>query len=138
MRAMLQALSDQEGGRSVATEAALLAGGFGPRPLFWGLVAEEEAPLGVVVYYPDYSTLRGEPGVYVQDLFVVEAARGRGVGRGLLAAAMAAQDWDAQYLTLSVSPGNVAARAFYDRAGFRARGYEYLILDGAALKGLAG
>ena len=137
LRAMLQALSDQEGGKAVASEAALLAGGFGARPLFSGQVAEEDKALGIVVYYPDYSTLRGEPGVYVQDLFVIPHARGRGVGRGLLAAAMAAQDWGAAYLTLSVRPGNVAARAFYDRTGFRSRGYDYLILDGAALLGLS-
>lgn len=137
LRAMLQALSDQEGGRPVASEAELRTGGFGPRPLFRGLMAEEDGPLGVVVYYPSYSTLRGEPGVYVQDLFVVEAARGRGVGRGLLAATMAAQDWGAKYLTLSVSPGNVAAKAFYAKAGFRAREYDFLIVDGAALEGLA-
>jgi ribosomal protein S18 acetylase RimI-like enzyme len=137
LRAMLQALSDQEGGRPVASEAALLADGFGARPAFRALVAEVDAPLGVVVYYPSYSTLRGEAGVYVLDLFVVEAARGKGVGRGLLAAVMAAQDWGAQYLTLSVSPGNVAAKAFYDKAGFRAREYDFLTLDGAALEGLA-
>jgi GNAT superfamily N-acetyltransferase len=137
LRAMLQALSDQEGGRPVASEAALLADGFGARPSFRALMAEEGGPLGVVVYYPSYSTLRGEAGVFVQDLFVVEAARGKGVGRGLLAAVMAAQDWRARYLTLSVSPGNIAAQAFYDRAGFRARGYDFLILDGAALDGLA-
>jgi ribosomal protein S18 acetylase RimI-like enzyme len=73
----------------------------------------------------------------VQDLFVVKAARGKGVGRGLLAATMAAQDWGAKYLTLSVSPGNVAAKAFYAKAGFRAREYDFLIVDGAALEGLA-
>ncbi len=137
LRAMLQALSDQDGGKAVASEAALLEGGFGARPLFQGLVAEEDGPLGVVVYYPSYSTLRGEPGIYVQDLFVLEAARGKGIGRGLLAAVMTAQDWGAKYLTLSVSPGNVAAKAFYDRAGFRAREYDFLIVDGAALEGLA-
>lgn len=137
LRAMLQALSDQEGGRPVASEAALLEGDFGPRPLFRGLMAEKDGSLGVVVYYPSYSTLRGEPGVYVQDLFVAEAARGKGIGRGLLAAVMTAQDWGAKYLTLSVSPGNVAAKAFYDRMGFRARDYDFLIVDGAALEALA-
>ncbi len=138
LRDMLQALSDQDGGQEVASVEALLHGGFGAQSLFSGVVAEAAGQaLGIVVYYPDYSTLRGEAGVYVQDLFVTEAARGKGIGRGLLAAAMAVQDWGARYLTLSVSPANAAAKVFYDRAGFRARGYEYLILDGIALRALA-
>jgi len=136
LRAMLQALSDQDGGPEVASEAQLLAHGFGPRPLFRALIAEAAAPVGIIVFFPDFSTHRGEPGLYVQDVYVVPEARGQGLGRSLLGAAMRAQDWGARYLTLGVDPGNAGARRFYLREGFRPRGYDFLIVDGAALERL--
>lgn len=137
LRRLLQALSDHDGGPEVASEAALRAGGFGQRPLFHALLAEDGAGVqGMIVYYPDYSTHRGEAGLYVQDIYVTPAARGRGAGTGLLAAAMRMQDWDARYLTLGVGPENTHARAYYAARGFRPRGYDFLILDGAGLDAL--
>ena len=136
LRTMLQALAEGEGGQTVASEAALLTHGFGRRPLFQAVIAEAEIPLGMAIFYPDFSTHRGEPGVYVQDIFLVPAARGAGLGPRLLAEVMARQDFGAQYMTLLVSPANPRATGFYSRLGFRPRGYEFLILDGAALKAL--
>ncbi|MEZ5887993.1 MAG: GNAT family N-acetyltransferase [Paracoccaceae bacterium] len=134
IRAMLQALSDHEGGPQVASEAALLADGFGARPLFQTLIAEEAGTaLGMILYFPEYSTHRGEPGLFVQDLFVAPGARGRGLGRLLLKAAMAAQDWGARYVTLGVDPDNRGALDFYEMLGFRRRKYRLLLLDGAPL-----
>ena len=77
--------------------------------------------------------MRGQPGLFVQDLYVRQSARGAGVGPGLLAAAAQAarRDWGAAYLTLGVSPGNGGAKALYERMGFQARGYEFLILEGS-------
>ena len=63
-------------------------------------------------------------------------ARGAGLGRRLLAAVMAQQDWGAQYLTLGVSPDNTLAWGFYTRLGFQPRGYEVMLLAGADLKAL--
>lgn len=137
LRAMLQALSDMDGGPTVASEAALAAHGFGARPLFRAMLAESNGrDVGMVLFFPDYSTHRGEAGLFVQDIYVDPAARGLGVGTALLAAAMRHQDWGARYLTLGVEPGNAAARAFYDRRGFRPRGYDFLILEGEALAAL--
>lgn len=137
LRRFLQALADHDGAGPVASESALLAHGFGTRPLFRALIAERgDEPLGLVIFYPDYSTHRGEPGLFVQDIYVSEAARGLGIGTTLLAAAMRAQDWGARYLTLSVNPGNAAAKSYYARRGFRPRGYEFLILDGEGLAAL--
>lgn len=134
---MLQALADHDGGDyAVGSEAGLLQHGFGPRPLFWAAIAESERPLGMVIYYPDYSTHRGEPGVYVQDIYVSDAARGLGVGRGLLAAMMRQQDWGARFITLGVSEDNAVANGFYTRLGFRPRGYEMMILDGERIAAL--
>ena len=134
LRAMLQALSDHDGGHSpVASEETLQTAAFGPRPLIHALIH----PQGMVIYYPDFSTHRGEPGLYVQDLWVDPAARGTGLARALLAATLRHQDWGARYITLGVSPDNAAATRFYAKTGFAARGYEMMILDGAALAALS-
>lgn len=139
LHALLQALADHDGGGPVGGVETLLAHGFGARPLFHALLAEEAGQaLGIILFYPDYSTYRGEPGLYVQDFYVVPQARGRGVGRLLLAEAMAVQDWGAAYVTLGVAPGNAAAKRVYAKLGFRARGYDFLILDGAGLAALRG
>lgn len=138
LRAMLQFLSDHDGGDyPVASEHRLLQHGFGMRPLFHAAIAEQGgSALGMIIYYPDYSTHRGQPGVYVQDIYVTPAARGAGVGRGLLAFMMRAQNWDAQYITLGVSPRNSAAQRFYSRLGFSARGYEMMLLADSGIKAL--
>lgn len=138
LQAMLQALSDHDGGNSaVGSVQSLLQHGFGARPLFHAAIAEQGSmAVGMVIYYPDYSTHRGEPGIYVQDLYVDDVARGAGVGRGLLTCMLQAQDWDAQYITLGVSPDNAAASRFYSRLGFLARGYQVIILAGPELKAL--
>ncbi len=138
LRRFLQGLADLDGGGEVGSEASLRAHGFGARRLFWAVLAERAGEaVGMVLFYPDYSTQRGEPGVYVQDLFVDAGCRGLGVGRGLLAqAVLAAGAWGGRYMTLGVGPANAAARAFYAGLGFRARGYAYLILDGKGLEAL--
>ena len=138
LQAMLQALSDHDGGEyAVGSAQNLLQHGFGARPLFHAAIAEQGGmSVGMVIYYPDYSTHRGEPGIYVQDLYVDDVARGTGIGRGLLAFMLQAQDWDAQYITLGVSPDNAAANRFYSRLGFSARGYQVMILAGPELKTL--
>ena len=93
-------------------------------------------PHGMALYYPDYSTHRGEPGLYIQDLYVAPEARGTGLARALVAATLTHQTWGAQYITLGVSPDNAAATRFYDKLGFTFRGYEMMILQGSALKAL--
>ena len=93
-------------------------------------------PHGMALYYPDYSTHRGEPGLYIQDLYVAPAARGTGLARALVAATLAHQTWGARYITLGVSPDNAPATRFYDKLGFTFRGYEMMILEGPALKDL--
>jgi GNAT superfamily N-acetyltransferase len=86
---------------------------------FEALVAEREGePLGFCLYFPTFSSWRGEPGVYVQDLYVAKDARGTGLGRRLLAeTARRARERGARYLRLSVASHNAAAREFYRSTG---------------------
>jgi GNAT superfamily N-acetyltransferase len=131
-----------EVGRSISgTEAALTRHGFGPEPRFRAVLAEADGQAaGFTLIFPEYSSWRGELGIYVQDLYVRPEARGTGVARALLAAAVqAASDWQPVYMTLMVDHRNEDARRWYDRQGFalRERG-DLLILDRAALGRLAG
>lgn len=138
LHALLTQLAAGDGATLRATPAALLRHGFGERPLFHAILAEQEGTvLGLALYLPDYSTLRGSPGVLVQDLFVTPDARGLGLGPRLLSQVMAAQDWGATYLTLMVDRANTSARRFYTRHGFVPRGsYDTLLLEGAPLAAL--
>ena len=95
--------------------------GFGPNPLFRALLAEQGGnTLGVAVYFPEFSTLRGLPGVYLQDLYLRPDARALGLGRRLIGAVIRdAADWEAGYLRLAAHSGNAPALAFYHRLGFQ-------------------
>src|SRR6185295_1152809 len=71
----------------VADEAALRATLFGARPGAEVLIAElAGAPVGFSLFFQSYSTFLAKPGLYLEDLFVRPAARGKGVGSALLAA----------------------------------------------------
>jgi len=55
--------------------------GFGENPVWWAFVAEENnIILGFALYYIRYSTWKGQR-MYLEDLIVTEAARGKGVGK---------------------------------------------------------
>jgi GNAT superfamily N-acetyltransferase len=70
----------------VATEAMLEAALFGPRPAAEAVIAEgaDGAPLGFALFFQNFSTWTGLPGMYLEDLYVTPAARGAGVGKALL------------------------------------------------------
>ena len=93
--------------------------GFGDRPCFRVLLAEAGGAFaGMCLFFPSFSTWKGRPGVYVQDLYVDAGFRGRGVGEMLVRAVTAlARDEGAVYLRLSVDARNSSAQAFYDRLG---------------------
>jgi GNAT superfamily N-acetyltransferase len=70
---------------AVATGADLLRDGFGPQPRFHCIIAEWEGqPAGFAFYFYNYSTWRGRPGLYLEDLFVWPHLRGKGIGKALL------------------------------------------------------
>lgn len=105
-----------------ATAEDLQRYGFGSERRFEALIALiDEQPAGFALFFPDFSTWRGRPGVFLEDLYVRDWARGRGVGRSLIArlAAIAIErDWPA--LHLSVLHWN-PARDFYHRLGVAQR-----------------
>jgi ribosomal protein S18 acetylase RimI-like enzyme len=122
----LQALASEDKG-TIASTAETLAQAIA-RTLLHGVIH----PQGMALYYPDYSTHRGQPGLYIQDLYVAPPGRGTGLARALLAATLQHQTWGACYITLGVSPDNSAALRFYDKLGFTFRGYQTMILTDPA------
>ncbi len=140
---MLAALSAEIGYESPAADdvASLLRHGFGVRRLFEALIAQRRAhPVGLAVYFPEFSTLRRRPGVYVQDLYLLPEARGLGLGRRLIGAVLReAVAWEAAYLRLAVHDDNAEALAFYRRLGFQTDANERAFwVEGAALEQLTG
>jgi GNAT superfamily N-acetyltransferase len=103
----------------VATHADLLRDGFGPAPRFHCLMAEWEGePVGFALYFYNYSTWRGHTGIYLEDLFVRPAFRGRGIGKALLGevAAIAAAE-GCPRLEWAVLDWNTPAIDFYTSLG---------------------
>jgi GNAT superfamily N-acetyltransferase len=70
----------------VATEEDLKASLFGARPYAEVLIAEADGtPVGFALFFHNYSTFLARPGIYLEDLYVREQHRGRGLGRAMLA-----------------------------------------------------
>ncbi|OCP00586.1 MULTISPECIES: GNAT family N-acetyltransferase [unclassified Ensifer] len=93
--------------------------GFGPEAAFGSFVAEAGGELvGLCLYFPIFSTWRGRPGVFVQDLYVDEGLRGQGIGERMLReAASWSKARGGDYLRLTVDAENFAAQRFYERLG---------------------
>jgi ribosomal protein S18 acetylase RimI-like enzyme len=110
----------------VSSEEDLRRYGFSPRPMFEVMLAEQGTHVaGLCLYFYTYSSWRGAPGVYVQDLVVDPGTRSTGVGRALLVVtARHARSRGATHLRLSVDAANTAAIRFYERLGMRQAGSE--------------
>ena len=68
-----------------ATEADLREALFGPRPVAEAIVADRGGrAVGFALYFHNYSTFIGRPGIYVEDLYVRPAHRGQGIGGALM------------------------------------------------------
>ncbi len=68
----------------VATEEDLRAGLFGEKAAEVLLAYWEGRPAGFALYFRNFSTFLGKPGIYLEDLFVEPALRGKGIGKALL------------------------------------------------------
>jgi GNAT superfamily N-acetyltransferase len=103
----------------IATEAALRESLFGAVPAAEVVLAESGGEtLGFALWFRSYSTFLARPGLYLEDLFVFPEARGRGVGRLLLAhLARIALDREYGRLEWAVLDWNADAIRFYDSLG---------------------
>jgi GNAT superfamily N-acetyltransferase len=103
----------------VATEERLRESLFGAAPAAEVLLALDGGrPVGFALFFHTYSTFLAQRGVYLEDLFVEPAARGRGVGRLLLGAvARVAVERDCGRLEWAVLDWNEPAIGFYRRMG---------------------
>lgn len=125
----------------VATEPLLHEALFGPSPDAEVLFAELDGePVGFALFFHSFSTFLGRRGLYLEDLFVRPAARGRGVGRALLArlAAIARQRGCGRF-EWSVLDWNEPAIGFYRSLGaVPMDGWTVYRVTGEALARLAG
>ncbi|HEV3165253.1 MAG TPA: GNAT family N-acetyltransferase [Isosphaeraceae bacterium] len=92
---------------------------FGPHPCAETLLAEVAGePVGFALFFPTYSTFRGQPGLYLEDVFVQAEHRGRGIGKALLAAvARIAIERGCGRVEWSVLDWNAPAIGFYRSLG---------------------
>lgn len=106
----------------VITEAQLQQQLFGARPAAEVWVAERDQAaqklIGFALFFVNFSTFLGKPGLYLEDLFVVPEARGQGVGRALmLQLARIAVERDYGRFEWSVLDWNAPAIGFYQQLG---------------------
>ena len=124
----------------VATEAGLLRDGFGDAPLFQVLLAEHEGrPVGFAFYFLQYSTWRGGPVLYLEDLFVEVSHRGRGLGKALMQAlASEAVLLGCSRIQWAVLDWNTPSIVFYESLGACVlKQWLTVRVEGEALKKLA-
>lgn len=123
----------------VATTESLEGSLFGEAPVAEVVIAEWQGQTaGFALYFANYSTFLGRPGMYLEDLFVRPAYRGKGIGKALLthlARIVVERGWGR--LDWSVLDWNEPAIKFYGALGARALDdWTQYRLDGDALRSL--
>lgn len=95
-------------------------------------------PQGFALFFHNFSTFEGKPGIYLEDLFVRPEARGSGLGKALLShLAMLAVQRDCARLEWSVLDWNAPAIGFYQKLGARLMDeWTVMRVDGTALQRL--
>lgn len=109
---------------------------FGPRPYAEVVIGEIDGhPQGFALFFHNFSTFEGRPGIYLEDLFVRPEARGSGLGKALLShLAALAVERDCARLEWSVLDWNEPAIGFYKKLGARLMDdWTVMRVDGQAL-----
>jgi len=112
---------------------------FGDRPFAEVLIAEDEgAGVGFALFFHNFSTFLGRPGIYLEDLFVRPQARGKGFGKALLARlAQLAVERGCGRVEWAVLNWNQPSIEFYAALGARAKSdWTTYQLSGEALRAL--
>jgi GNAT superfamily N-acetyltransferase len=125
----------------VATEATLHDALFGARPGAEAVIARSDGePAGFALYFHNFSTFLGRQGLYLEDLYVRPAYRGRAIGRSLLRyLARLAVERDCGRFEWAVLDWNTPAREFYESLGAQANSaWVNYRITGDALMRLAG
>jgi GNAT superfamily N-acetyltransferase len=140
--ALICELADYENlqGEVDATPEEIAAALFAREPRLFCAIAEWDGePAGFAVWFLNYSTFRGRHGLYVEDLFVRPALRGKGIGKALMrhlaqrcvADGLARFEW-------AVLDWNAPSIAFYKAIGAQVMDeWKLCRLSGAALSGFA-
>jgi GNAT superfamily N-acetyltransferase len=114
---------------------------FGTRPMAEVLIGEVDGVgHGFALFFHNFSTFEGRPGIYLEDLYVRPEARGAGLGKALLVhLAGLARDRGCARLEWSVLDWNAPSIGFYRALGARPLDeWTIMRVDGAALAALAG
>ena len=135
------ALYEKAPEKAVATEEDLRAALFGERPLARVIMAQWEGrDAGFALFFYNFSTWEGKPGIYLEDLFVPPALRGHGIGKALLKhlAALAVKEGWTRFVW-QVLDWNTPAIEFYEAHGAKVmRPWLTCRVEGDALRRLAG
>lgn len=140
---LIRSLADYErlGAQVVLDRETLRRHLFGARPYAEVLIVEEgHEAAGFALFFHNFSTFLGRPGIYLEDLFVLPGQRGRGYGKALLSRlAELAVERECGRVEWAVLDWNKPAIGFYESLGARPNS-EWTVyrLSGSALQALAG
>lgn len=121
------------------TEARLAAAMFSDGAFVEGLIAfDAGTPVGYAIYYPNFSTFRGQRGFFLEDLYVSEKFRAAGVGRRFLnRIAITAEKRGFERIDFLVLDWNETAIRFYEKLGaVRSEGESHFKISDALFRGI--
>ena len=106
-------------GRVSSTVGDFVGAMSGEHPAIHALIAEKNArAVGMIIFFLSFSTWRGTPGIYVQDIYLSRECRGTGLAKRLVSDVIRwGKNIGADHLRLAVDPENENAQSFYKSIG---------------------
>ena len=141
LKTMIHEFAEFERLPVAATEASLLRDGFGERPKFRVVMAEWNGQAaGYAFFFDYYSSFEGRAGLFLEDIYVRDQYRGKGIGKALLAwVASIARQQNCFGVRWQVLDWNTPAIEFYKNLGATfLDDWKTVSLDGEALEQVAG